>query len=139
MTRNVYSMISTSTFATNITVVAAVLAKPIVTIFTKDPGTWELASVGFQIFAINFLFSGFNIASSGFFTALSNGKVSALISFCRTLFFTVVFLLVLPRAWGLNGAWIAIPASELCTLVLSVCMHAKYFIRKGKHNYLLEA
>ena len=122
-----------------ITIVAAILAKPIVTIFTKDPETWELASVGFQIFAINFLFSGFNIASSGFFTALSNGKVSALISFCRTLFFTVVFLLVLPRVWGLNGAWIAIPASELCTLVLSVCMHAKYFIRKGKHNYLLEA
>lgn len=122
-----------------ITVVAAVLAKPIVTIFTKDPGTWELASVGFQIFAINFLFNGFNIASSGFFTALSNGKVSALISFCRTLFFTVVFLLVLPRVWGLNGAWIAIPASELCTLVLSICMHTKYFIRKGKHNYLLEA
>ena len=57
-----------------ITVVAALLAKPIVSIFTKDPGTWELASVGFQIFAINFLFSGVNIASSGFFTALSNGK-----------------------------------------------------------------
>ena len=122
-----------------ITIVAAILAKPIVTIFIKDPGTWELASVGFQIFAINFLFSGFNIASSGFFTALSNGKVSALISFCRTLFFTVVFLIVLPRVWGLNGAWIAIPASELCTLVLSVCMHTKYFIRKGKHNYLLDA
>ncbi len=122
-----------------ITVVAAVMAKPIVTIFTNDSGTWELASMGFQIFAINFLFSGFNIASSGFFTALSNGKVSALISFCRTLFFTVVFLLVLPRVWGLNGAWIAIPASELCTLVLSICMHAKYFIRKGRHNYLLEA
>ncbi len=120
-----------------ITVVAAVLAKPIVTIFTKDPGTWELASVGFQIFAINFLFSGFNIASSGFFTALSNGKISALISFCRTLLFTVVFLLVLPRVWGLNGAWIAIPASELCTLVLSVCMHAKYFIKKSEKNYIL--
>ena len=49
-----------------ITVVAALLAKPIVSIFTKDLETWELASVGFQIFAINFLFSGVNIASSGF-------------------------------------------------------------------------
>lgn len=120
-----------------ITVVAALLAKPIVSIFTKDPGTWELASVGFQIFAINFLFSGVNIASSGFFTALSNGKVSALISFCRTLLFTVIFLLVLPRIWGLNGAWVAIPSSELCTLVLSVCMHVKYFIKKNEKNYIL--
>ena len=120
-----------------INVVAALLAKPIVSIFTKDPGTWELASVGFQIFAINFLFSGVNIASSGFFTALSNGKVSALISFCRTLLFTVIFLLVLPRIWGLNGAWVAIPSSELCTLVLSVCMHVKYFIKKSEKNYIL--
>ena len=120
-----------------ITVVAALLAKPIVSIFTKDPGTWKLASVGFQIFAINFLFSGVNIASSGFFTALSNGKVSALISFCRTLLFTVIFLLVLPRIWGLNGAWVAIPSSELCTLVLSVCMHVKYFIKKSEKNYIL--
>ena len=120
-----------------ITVIAAFLAKPIVSIFTKDPGTWELASVGFQIFAINFLFSGVNIASSGFFTALSNGKVSALISFCRTLLFTVIFLLVLPRIWGLNGAWVAIPSSELCTLVLSVCMHVKYFIKKSEKNYIL--
>lgn len=118
-------------------VAATVLARPIVTIFTQDQTTWELASAGFQIFAINFLFSGFNIASSGFFTALSNGKVSALISFCRTLLFTVIFLLVLPRIFGLNGAWIAIPASELCTLVLSIIMHGKYFIRKGKKNYLL--
>lgn len=100
-------------------------------------GIWELASVGFQIFAINFLFSGVNIASSGFFTALSNGKVSALISFCRTLLFTVIFLLVLPRIWGLNGAWVAIPSSELCTLVLSVCMHVKYFIKKSEKNYIL--
>lgn len=120
-----------------ITVVAAFLAKPIVSIFTKDPGTWKLASVGFQIFAINFLFSGVNIASSGFFTALSNGKVSALISFCRTLLFTVLFLLVFPHVLGLNGAWIAIPSSELCTLVLSVCMHVKYFIKKSEKNYIL--
>lgn len=119
------------------TIVAAILAKPIVTIFTHDPGTWKLASTGFQIFAINFLFSGFNIASSGFFTALSNGKVSAVISFCRTLLFTVIFLLVLPQVLGLNGAWIAIPSSELCTLVLSVCMHRKYFLKNGEKNYFL--
>ena len=109
----------------------------IVTIFTNDPETYALAVTGFGIFAFNFLFSGFNIASSGFFTALSNGKVSAIISFCRTLFFTVISLLVLPQFFGVNGAWMAVPVAEFVTLLLSVWMHRKYFFAEGAQNYFL--
>ena len=53
---------------------AVYLSTGIVTIFTDDPKTHALAVTGFGIFAYNFLFSGFNIASSGFFTALSDGN-----------------------------------------------------------------
>ena len=119
-----------------LTILAAILARPIVTIFTSEPDTFRLASRGFQIFAFGFLFSGFNIVSSGFFTALSNGKVSALISFCRTLLFTVLALLILPNVLGITGAWIAIPVAEILTLIISICMHGKYFLRPGKCNYL---
>ena len=118
-------------------VVSAVFFSPaIVTIFTKDQGTWELASVGFRLFSINFLFSGMNITSSGFFTALSNGKVSALISFCRTLVFIVISLLILPRIFGINGAWIAIPVAEFLTLLITGWMHRVYFLMPGERNYL---
>ena len=118
-------------------VVSAVFFSPaIVTIFTKDQDTWELASVGFRLFAINFLFSGMNITSSGFFTALSNGKVSALISFCRTLVFIVISLLILPRIFGINGAWIAIPVAEFLTLLITGWMHRVYFLMPGERNYL---
>ena len=118
-------------------VVSAVFFSPaIVTIFTKDQGTWELASVGFRLFAINFLFSGMNITSSGFFTALSNGKVSALISFCRTLVFIVISLLILPQIFGINGAWIAIPVAEFLTLLITGWMHRVYFLMPGERNYL---
>ena len=90
---------------------------------------------GFGIFAFNFLFSGFNIASSGFFTALSNGKVSAIISFCRTLLFTVISLLVLPQFFGVNGAWLAVPVAEFVTLLLTIWIHRKYFYAEGGQNY----
>ena len=117
---------------------AAVLFSPaIVNIFTKDPETFALAAAGFRLFAFNFLFSGTNICSSGFFTALSNGMVSALISFSRTLVFIVIALLILPRLLGINGAWIAVPVAELLTLLLSGVMHLKYFRLPGKENYLL--
>lgn len=41
-------------------------------------------SMGFAVFSFSFLFSGCNIFASALFTALSNGKASAVISFFRT-------------------------------------------------------
>ena len=120
-----------------LTIAAITLSTPIVTIFTHDAETFRLAAPGIRIFAVNFLFSGLNITSSGFFTALSNGLVSAIISFCRTLVFIVLCLLILPSFLDLNGAWIAIPVAEFLTLILSAAMHIRYFFRPGKQNYFI--
>ena len=120
-----------------LTIAAVTLSTPIVSVFTHDADTFRLAAPGFKIFAINFLFSGLNITSSGFFTALSNGLISAMISFCRTLVFIVLSLLILPTFLGLTGAWIAIPVAEFLTLLLSTVMHVRYFFRPGKQNYFI--
>lgn len=118
-----------------VTIAAVTLSPWIVKVFTDDPQTYALASTGFTLFAFNFLFSGVNITSSGFFTALSNGTVSAIISFCRTFAFTVLSLLILPHFLKLNGAWIAVPVAELLTLFVSLYMHRKYFWKAGTNNY----
>ena len=120
------------------TACAFLLSEPIASVFTKDSQTYALACDGFKVFVVSFLFSGLNITSSGFFTALSNGKTSAIISFCRTLLFTTLALLTLPKFIGITGAWIAMPVAELCTLLVTIPIHCKYFLRPGKHNYLLE-
>lgn len=120
-----------------LTVIAVLSSTPLVSVFTRDPKTFTLADAGFRIFAFNFLFSGFNIASSGFFTALSNGRVSAIISFLRTLVFIVLSLLTLPRFFEITGAWLAIPVAEFLTLMLALRLHRTYFIRPGERNYLL--
>ena len=41
----------------------------------------------FRSYSISFLFMGFSIYASSFFTALNDGFVSAVISFCRTMIF----------------------------------------------------
>lgn len=120
-----------------LTAIAVISSTPLVSVFTRDPETFALADAGFRIFALNFLFSGFNIASSGFFTALSNGRVSAIISFLRTLVFIVLSLLILPRFFRITGAWLAIPVAEFLTLVLALRLHRTYFVRPGEKNYLL--
>lgn len=80
---------------------------------------YDLASHGMRLFAFGFLFMGFNIFASGFFTALSNGKVSAALSFLRTLVFIIAAICLLPRLWGVDGIWLAIPVAELLAAILS--------------------
>lgn len=103
-------------------VFAALLAggDSLVQIFAA-PGTpvHELVRTGMSLVRISFLLCGFNIFASGFFTALSNGLVSAVISFSRTFVFLLTGILALPVFWGIDGVWLAIPLAELFALVLS--------------------
>ncbi len=87
---------------------------------------YEITKRGFTIFSFSFLFSGWNIFSSALFTALSNGKVSAGISFLRTFGLITVFLFILPKVFNVTGIWLAVPIAELFTFLLTICMIVRY-------------
>ena len=77
---------------------ANIFAVPLMTLFLPDGGrAYALALGGFGLFSWSFLLCGFNLFSSTFFTALSDGRMSAILSFVRNLVGIVVFLLLLPR------------------------------------------
>lgn len=67
----------------------------------------------------NYLFAEINIFASALFAALSNGKISAIISFCRTFVFIVASIVLLPMIMGITGVWLAVPLAELITLFIS--------------------
>lgn len=54
------------------------------------------------------------------FTALSNGKVSAIISFARTFRFILIAILLLPQIMGVDGIWLSIPFAEVMALIVSI-------------------
>lgn len=95
-----------------------------------NKAVFDLAVSGFRMFAVCFLFIGFNTFSSAMFTALSNGKISATLSIMRNLVFIVAVTLLLPLVIGINGVWLAIPAAELLALVMTV-----YYFQKMKNVY----
>lgn len=106
-----------------------VVANPVVALFAEDnEAVFQLAAHGFRLFAVSFLFVGFNIYASSFFTALNDGRTSALLSFCHTLVFLLGMLLLLPQFLGLNGVWLANPAAEILALGLAFW----FFREKGK-------
>ena len=106
-------------------------AEPLVAIFSPaGTAVYQMAVQGFRIFAACFLFMGFSIYGSALFTALSNGRVSAILSFLRTLVFVVASVLLLPYIMGLDGVWIAIPVAELLGFLVTL-----FFLWKLKDVY----
>ena len=105
---------------------------PLVAVFARpeDP-VFALAATGNQICTLALLFIGFNIFTSGMFTALSNGVVSAILAFSRSFVFMLIAMLSLPALLGIRGVWLATPAAELMALALSAGMFMKY--RKRYH------
>lgn len=110
------------------------LADPLSRAFVGyDTALLELTVHGFRLFAISFLPLGFNIFGSAFFTALSNGPVSAAISFLRTLLFQIAAIFILPEFLpDADGVWLAVVAAE----ILALAVTGFFLIRmKGKYQY----
>lgn len=88
---------------------------------------------GFRIFAVSFLFMGYAMFGSGFFTALNDGLTSAVISFLRTVVFQVAAVLLLPLIFGVDGIWYSIIVAELMAVLLSAFF---VFLKKDKYHYM---
>ena len=110
-----------------------VLRNPIISVFAEEGSfVYEMAAEGYLIFSLSFLYMGFNMYGSSLFTALGDGKTSAIISFCRGLIFLTAALYGLSAVFELNGLWAAMPVAELLGLGLTV-----FYLKrlKGKYGY----
>ena len=123
------SLIMTGIFGICMVVAAELLATPLARMFVGyDAVLMALTVSGFRVFALSFVFMGYAIFGSGFFTALNDGVTSAIISFVRTLVFQVSAVLLLPLVWGIDGVWISIVVAE----VMAVIITALFLV--GKRN-----
>ena len=103
-----------------LTAAAVALAGPLSRIFVGyDPELLALTTRGFRLYALSFLAMGFNIFGSAFFTALSNGVISAAIAFLRTLLFQTAAIFILPLFLGLDGIWLSEAAAEVLALFIT--------------------
>lgn len=127
------SLRMTVIFAVAMVAAAELLAAPLAKIFVGyDARLMEFTIDGFRIFSLSFLFMGIAIYGSGFFTALSDGLTSALISGLRTLVFQIAAVLLLPLIWGVDGIWISIVIAEFMAAVLTALFLA---LKRKKYRY----
>lgn len=111
---------------------ALLFSGPLVAVFSPaGTAVYAMAVRGLRIFSFCFLFMGFNIFASSMFTALSDGKASAIIAFLRSLVFVAISILLLPKIFQINGVWLAVPTAEILGFLVSC-----YYFKKRKERYL---
>ena len=127
------SVIIISTVSVSMLALAFLLAAPLSSLFVGyDRELYSLTLHGFKIFSFSFLFAGFAIFGSGFFTALNDGVTSAIISFLRTLVFQILAVILLPLIFDVDGIWYSIIVAELMAVAVTVIF---VFAKRKKYGY----
>ena len=127
------SFVLVGVFAVIMFAAALALARPLSFLFVGyDEELLELTVHAFSIFSFSFLFSGFAIFGSSFFTALNDGVTSAAISFLRTLLFQIAAVLIFPLLWGVDGIWISVVAAEVMAVIVTAFFLQ---IKRKKYHY----
>ena len=115
-------------------VLAQVLGRPLAMAFVGyNPELLEMTVHGFRMFALSYLFCGMGVYGSGFFTALCNGAVSALISFLRLFLFRGGMVILLPLFLKLDGIWLAVVVADALGALIAVLL---IWIYRKRYGYL---
>ena len=95
----------------------------IIHLFVQSGNVFDITWQALRLFSPVFVFIGFNVFLSGYFTALGNGLTSAVISLLRSLVLVVVFIAVLPLLLEENAIWLTMPFSEAATVLVAVQLY----------------
>lgn len=109
---------------------------PVVSIFNSQ-NSQELASLaepGLRLYFLGFLLAAVNIIKSGFFSAVGQGFASSLIALSRGVVAIVVMAVILSRLLGVTGVWLAFPASEAATWLMSILQEKVHKKVKTNHS-----
>lgn len=118
----------------SISILTILFSQNLASIFSqKNSHVYNLAVAGLNVYSIGYLFKGFNIFSSALFTALNNKKISAILSFIRTLVLLVISLITFSSLFGVSGIWFASPFTEICAFFISMIFTINF---KNTYNYL---
>jgi Na+-driven multidrug efflux pump len=84
---------------------------------------------------------GFQIVGTSYFQAVGRTVVALLLTISRQILLLIPALVILPILLGVQGVWLAIPLSDLCSAVLTGVLLAAEFrrLRRVEHCRVLTA
>lgn len=112
------AVFAASTIATVGCILALVFPANIIRIFSA--GDTQLMAMGSHAIRSCFIMLpviGFQITSAGYFQAVGKPRHSMLLSLSRQVLILIPAVILLPRFYGLNGIWAALPVADLLSAV----------------------
>lgn len=105
-------------------------APQVVSLFNSEENM-EMAALAvpnLRLYVLGFLPASINIALCGYLGAVGRDRLCGLLSICRGIVAIVLFAVVLSRAFGIVGVWIAYPVTELFTFAVALLALRKHSI-----------
>ncbi len=87
---------------------------------SPDVPAYALAVKGLPLLGICAVFFAMNITFIGYYQSCEKAGRSIIFMLLRGVVFLVPLFVLLPCVWGVNGLWLAIPMSEILTLIVIV-------------------
>lgn len=94
---------------------------PIANLFNSEqiPVLTDYAVSGLRIYFVGFLFAGINIVGTGILSAVESVKWAFAASILRGFVVILCCVFVLSCLFGMTGVWLAFPAAELLTMLVT--------------------
>jgi putative MATE family efflux protein len=100
----------------------------------EDRALLALGTHAIRVAAIMMPLVGFQVVSGSYFQAIGKPKTALLLMLSRQVFLLIPAALILPLFFGLNGVWIAMPASDFgSSLLTGICLFIE--LRELKVNH----
>lgn len=118
----VYAIKAATVFSTVAFVVLMIFIEPVTKVFTSDAELISLTTRATRIIILTLPLVGFQAIASGVYQSLGKAGRALIVSVLRQLVFLIPIVLVLPRYFGLNGIFYAMPIADFCAALIIAVM-----------------
>ena len=125
------SMISATAIMAFGWLVGELMPYPCARLFTTDAELIEQAVKGIRLNMIAFPLIGSQAVITNFFQSIGKAKISIFLSLSRQMIFLLPLLVALPPMLGVDGVWLALPASDTVAFIVTWIIMIRY-MRKFK-------
>ncbi len=104
----------------------------------ENSATMNGAIVGLRLFMLSLPVLAISILSTGYFQATQKPKVAIFLGLLRQFILLTPLLFIIPRFFGLNGVWMAVPISDFIAVTVSTILLISDFRSEDKENDEIE-
>jgi putative MATE family efflux protein len=85
---------------------------------SSDSGLLNFGKEGLRLSLMALPFIGFQVVAGNFFQSIGNAKIAVFLTLLRQVIILIPLLFILPKFIGIQGIWLAMPISDVCSAIV---------------------